>query len=146
MNKSFMIWWLLTVIQMIGLGVAINFGAIEYLLEADATKLSFVIFAIWVLTTLNIGWISFKKQNDFELPWFSAEICMSIGMVGTIIGFILMLSGSLGNIDPSNVESMKRVIADMAAGMSTALVTTLAGLISNILLKIQVVSQEYDKE
>lgn len=141
-----MIWWLLTVIQMIGLGVAINFGAIEYLLEADATKLSFVIFAIWVLTTLNIGWISFKKQNDFELPWFSAEICMSIGMVGTIIGFILMLSGSLGNIDPSNVESMKRVIADMAAGMSTALVTTLAGLISNILLKIQVVSQEYDKE
>ena len=146
MNKSFMIWWLLTVIQMIGLGVAINFGAIEYLLEADVTKLSFVIFAIWVLTTLNIGWNSFKKQNDFELPWFSAEICMSIGMVGTIIGFILMLSGSLGNIDPSNVESMKRVIADMAAGMSTALVTTLAGLISNILLKIQVVSQEYDKE
>lgn len=146
MNKSFMIWWLLTVIQMIGLGVAINFGAIEYLLEADVTKLSFVIFAIWVLTTLNIGWNSFKKRDDFELPWFNAEICMSIGMVGTIIGFILMLSGSLGDIDPSNVESMKRVIADMAAGMSTALVTTLAGLVSNILLKIQVVSQEYDKE
>lgn len=141
-----MIWWLLTVIQMIGLGVAINFGAIEYLLSADITRLSFVIFVIWILTTLNIGWNSFKKNYDHDLAWFNAEICMSIGMVGTIIGFILMLSGSLGDIDPSDVETMKRVIADMAAGMSTALVTTLTGLVANILLKIQVVSQEYDKE
>lgn len=141
-----MIWWLLTVIQLIGLGIAINFGAIEYLLETDLTRLSFVIFAIWAFTTINIGYNSYKKQYNHDLAWFSAEICMSIGMVGTIIGFILMLSGSLGDIDPSDVETMKRVIAGMAVGMSTALVTTLVGLVSNILLKIQVVSQEYDKD
>ena len=145
MTKSFMIWWLLTVIQLITFGIAvIYFDAYNYLMGADATKLSFVIIAIWGITTFNIGWNSFYNKHEYGLAWFSAETCMSIGMVGTLIGFILMLSNSLGEIDPSNIQAMKIVIGDMAKGMSTALITTLAGLVSNILIKIQVVSQEYN--
>ena len=41
MNTRFMIWWLAAVIQIIGVGVAIQFGAIAFLLEADQTYLSF---------------------------------------------------------------------------------------------------------
>jgi len=143
LSKPFMVWWLFIVIIAIAFGVAANFGGIEYLIEADITKLSFVIIGIFTLSSIGIGIQSYKKTHQYDLPWFMAETCMSIGMVGTLIGFILMLAGSLGDIDPGNVEAMKVVIADMAKGMSTALVTTLAGLISNILLKLQIVSQEY---
>lgn len=54
-----------------------------------------------------------------------------------------MLSSSLGNVDPSNIESMKQVIGDMATGMSTALVTTLSGLVFSLFLKIQITIQEH---
>ena len=68
---------------------------------------------------------SFKDRNDFETPWFIGEACMTVGMVGTVIIFMLMLGSSFAEIDPSNIESMKRVITDMVIGMSTALLTTL---------------------
>jgi len=69
---------------------------------------------------------------------------MTVGMVGTVIGFMLMLGSSFAEIDPSNVDSMKRVITDMAAGMSTALLTTLCGLIGSLFVKVQVIIQEQE--
>jgi biopolymer transport protein ExbB/TolQ len=67
-----------------------------------------------------------------------------VGMVGTVIGFMLMLGSSFAEIDPSNVDSMKRVITDMASGMSTALLTTLCGLVASLFVKVQVIIQEQE--
>jgi len=39
---------------------------------------------------------------------------------------------------------MKRVITDMASGMSTALLTTLCGLIASLFVKVQVIIQEQE--
>ena len=144
MNTRFMIWWLAAVIQIIGVGVAIGFGAIDFLLVADQTYLSFVTTALWIIGTIAIGYTAWRKDNDYDTPWFIAESCISVGMIGTLIGFMLMLSSSLGNVDPSNIESMKQVISDMATGMSTALVTTLSGLVFSLFLKIQITIQEHN--
>ena len=56
---------------------------------------------------------------------------------------VLMLGSSLDDVDPSNMQSMKQVISDMASGMSTALVTTLSGLVFSLFLKIQITIQEH---
>jgi len=144
MNKRFLVWWLIVVMQIIGLGTAIYYGAIPFLFENDSTKLSFVIIAMWGTATASIGYRSLKNRNDFETPWFIGEACMTVGMVGTVIGFMLMLGSSFAEIDPSNVESMKRVITDMASGMSTALLTTLCGLIASLFVKVQVIIQEQE--
>jgi hypothetical protein len=144
MNKRFLVWWLIVVMQIIGLGTAIYYGAIPFLFENDSTKLSFVIIAMWGTATASIGYRSLKDRNDFETPWFIGEACMTVGMVGTVIGFMLMLGSSFAEIDPSNVESMKRVITDMASGMSTALLTTLCGLIASLFVKVQVIIQEQE--
>jgi len=55
-----------------------------------------------------------------------------------------MLGSSFTEIDPSNIDSMKRVIIDMAAGMSTALLTTLCGLVASLFVKVQVIVQEQE--
>jgi len=144
MNKRFLIWWLIVVMQMLGLGTAVYYGAIPFLLENDQTYLSFVIIVMWVSATASIGYRSLKNRNDFETPWFIGEACMTVGMVGTVVGFMLMLGSSFVDIDPSNVDSMKRVISDMASGMSTALLTTLCGLIASLFVKVQVIIQEQD--
>ena len=146
MTKRFMYWWLVTVIQAILVGITAYFGSMEFLWNTDITKLSFLTIALWVGTSAVIGYSSYTSKTNYDTPWFVAESCMTVGMIGTVIGFILMLGSSFADLDPSNIESMREVITDMAAGMSTALLTTLTGLIASLFLKVQIVVLEYENE
>lgn len=141
--SRFLIWWLLTVIQIIAVGIAVKFNGIDFLLDADKTYLSFAIVGIWVIASMLVGYTSLKQFSNFDTAWFLSEACISVGMIGTLIGFMYMLANSLTNVDPSNVDTMRVVIADMAQGMSTALVTTLCGLIFSLFIKVQITSQEH---
>ena len=58
-------------------------------------------------------------------------------MIGTVVGFILMLLGSFQNIDAGDTIALQKTLGQLASGMSTALFTTLVGLVSSILLKVQ---------
>ena len=144
MTTRFLQWWLAFVVQTILIGTTCYFGSIDYLYDNDKTFISFTIVSIWFITSLSIGLFMYRKIAISEFQWFISDSCMSLGMIGTLIGFILMLGGSLGEIDPSNIESMKKVISDMALGMSTALLTTLAGLIASLFLRIQLVIAELE--
>lgn len=141
----FLVWWLVTVIQLLAIGAAINFGAIEFLLDADKTYLSFGTFGIWLFASGLVGYTSWAGKTNHDTAWQLSTISMSVGMIGTLIGFILMLSGSnLANVDPSDIEGMKAIIGSMATGMSTALVTTLTGIIVSVFIQVQVLTQEHE--
>lgn len=115
-----------------------------YILNNDQTYISFVLLGIWLLTSARIGYKMGRKINsNNEKFWFIAETCMAIGMMGTVLGFILMLGGSnLESIDPTDVEGMKNVIGQLAKGMATALLTTLTGLIVSVSLRTQLMIGE----
>ena len=68
--------------------------------------------------------------------FFMADILLKLGIVGTVIGFIIMLS-SLSTIDEMNLAKMNNLLLSMSSGMKVALYTTLSGLICSILLTIQ---------
>jgi biopolymer transport protein ExbB/TolQ len=58
-----------------------------------------------------------------------------LGLIGTVIGFIIALSG----VDPeqaSDVSSVTPMVSTLIEGMSTALYTTLVGAVLNIWLLI----------
>ena len=57
-----------------------------------------------------------------------------------------MLGDSFGSIDTANPETLKEALSSMALGMSTALYTTLVGLILSQALKIQLVNLESGAE
>lgn len=143
MTKNFMIWWLIAVIGFIAVGIGAYIDGLDYLLSVDATKISIAIIAIMLLTTLHVGYKIYQGSKDFDTAWFIAESCMSLGMIGTMLGFMMMLRDSLGNINPQDVSAMQNLIGNMAYGMSTALVTTLAGLVASLFIKIQIVTQEH---
>ena len=66
-----------------------------YILNNDQTYISFILIAIWLLTSTRIGYKMLKDiKSSNEKFWFVAETCMAIGMMGTVLGFILMLGGS----------------------------------------------------
>ena len=80
--------------------------------------------------------LSERLKGAHELGWFVVDILLKLGLVGTIIGFILML-GSVANTTSLDVNTMQKVLRQMSTGMGTALFTTLAGLTGSILLGLQ---------
>ena len=79
------------------------------------------------------------KSRLYEIVdngFFVADILLKLGIVGTVIGFIIMLS-SLSTIDEMNLSKMNNLLLSMSSGMKVALYTTLSGLICSILLTIQ---------
>jgi hypothetical protein len=144
MTKAFLQWWLFFVLQIIILASAYVYELHLYILNNDQTYISFVLIGIWLLTSSMIGYKLLKNiTTSNEKFWFIAETCMAIGMMGTVLGFILMLGGSdLASIDPSDTEGMKNVIGQLAKGMATALLTTLTGLIVSVSLRTQLMIGE----
>ena len=51
----------------------------------------------------------------------------------------MVLTSAFTDIDTSDVEAMQEVIGQLTTGMGTALLTSLVGLISSTLLKVQLV-------
>ncbi|HSR62400.1 MAG TPA: MotA/TolQ/ExbB proton channel family protein [Gammaproteobacteria bacterium] len=77
-----------------------------------------------------------KLKGPHDVGWFSADAMIKMGLLGTIIGFILMLS-SVANITDFDVTTMQKVLKQMSSGMGTALYTTLAGLTFSMLAAAQ---------
>ena len=141
-------WWLIFCLILIVFGTSYHFNLHTLLYHADVTKLSFLIIVIFIFTSVWIGRKTYDLETStgidekIDVGWFIAETCLALGMVGTVTGFLYMLGSAFENIDISNTQTLQDALASMAKGMSTALYTTLIGLISSIIIKIQLVNYE----
>tara|TARA_R110002096_G_scaffold68483_8_gene165259 strand:+ start:298 stop:708 length:411 start_codon:yes stop_codon:yes gene_type:complete len=127
-------WWFVfnTGLLVLVLG-HIKFDLFNVLLQTDSTYLTFLIIGISILSSISM----YFSRTDIH--WFASDAVLSIGMVGTLFGFLMVLGQSFSEIDTSSVESMTLAISVLASGMSTALVTSLVGLIASLWLKLQLV-------
>lgn len=117
---------------------------------ADKTKISFLILAIWLVSSISVlGYILKPTMFNLDVLWFSSESLVTLGLIGTVCGFLMMLFSAFTDIDVKSTESLTEALTYMAVGMSTALSTTLVGLITSLHLKTQLVLIEtgkHDKE
>ena len=148
-------WWLFLCVQGAVLAIANHFGFFQDLFEKDPTRIGFGILGILLVTSIWIGKKVYKLSrlnvtatmkeelvNDLSIQWFIAESCLVLGLVGTVCGFIIMLGTAFVNIDVGNILSMQNALSQMSIGMSAALYTTLMGLLSSLIIKIQLVNVE----
>ena len=155
-NRILLKWWFLFCTQIALSTVAYHFGFFHHLYREDTTRIGFVILSILVLTTLWIGKRVFSLKKNWPGPqeaieclspgWFVAETCLVLGLIGTVTGFILMLGTAFTELDVTNIVSVQGALVKMSLGMSTALYTTLVGLISSLVIKIQLVTIERQVE
>jgi MotA/TolQ/ExbB proton channel family len=75
-----------------------------------------------------------RGSNGFGA--FLSDTLMKLGLLGTIIGFIIMLA-PIAALDAADKVAMKSSMGLMSDGMAVAMYTTLAGLIGSILVRIQ---------
>ena len=66
---------------------------------------------------------------------FMANTLVILGLIGTVIGFIIALSGVDGSVS-SNPEEVSKMVSTLIQGMSVALYTTLVGSICSVWLNI----------
>lgn len=147
LNVTLLKWWIQVSCIVFGSVVAYQLGWWHALWDADITKISIGILGVFVVTMLLTGYISKnyqdkKSQALGNYVWFASEAMITLGMIGTVAGFLLMLGSAFSNLDVTNIANIQAAIADMAIGMSTALSTTLVGLICSILTKAQMVILE----
>ena len=86
--------------------------------------------------TLLLRGLADKLRAPMQFGAFAGDALLKLGLLGTIVGFILMLLpiASLDNFEPTSIKSSMKV---MSGGMAVAMYTTLAGLVGSILVKAQ---------
>ena len=152
-HTLFLKWWLFFTLVVVATIYASYTGLMLTIWENDATKLSFLLFGILAFMSVWCGHKTWQMSKivDSEEPkrgliehiehlteigWFTSDLCLTVGIVGTVTGFITMLSG-FADLDVSKIDTVQTLIKELGIGMSTSLYTTLAGLICSLLLKIQ---------
>ncbi len=70
------------------------------------------------------------------------DILMKLGLLGTIVGFILML-GPIAALDAQDDAAVRAAMGVMSQGMGVAMFTTLAGLVGALLLRAQYAMLEH---
>jgi len=146
--KSVLKWWLIFCLVVLGIGICLYFDVHKSLYESDITRLSYLILIIFGCTSVWIGTKTYKVgilqdyNQKSDVGWFVSESCLALGMVGTVTGFLIMLGTAFENVDVTNAATLQQALSDMATGMSTALWTTLVGLVSSLIIKVQLVNLE----
>ncbi len=142
---------LINVIGFLGISIAYQRGWIEYLFANDPTFITLVIstlfFFVWLTTFRRIIRTSRnldaqkKDETEYVLPdqqskvwakiaWLleSSETMVGLGLIGTVIGFSIALSGvseeSLGT-----AQGVSTALGPLMVGMKIALNTTIVGSI-----------------
>lgn len=151
MMKCFLRWWVIVAGTLTGIGFLIVYDCINYINNADVTKLSFVIAALFIHSTIQVGRSTYKRdkkhyyhESNLNIPRFMVKSMKQLGMLGTVIGLIMMSTCLLG-VSFTNVHEMQGVIGNVLTGMSTALVTTASGLVFGLLLELQLFNYDQGK-
>lgn len=160
-KRLFLQWALMTSLTAVGVVIAALLGWFGTMYRLDVTKLSLVILAVFAAATAwcgRLAWrtdlalgaqasedgkkLGFQKfvketENQAEHGWFAVGLCEKLGLTGTVFGFIIMLVNGFGGFAISDPLAIQRLLERLSAGMSTAFVTTLVGVVCSILLSLQ---------
>lgn len=80
--------------------------------------------------------LSERTHGPHETAWWFAAAAIKLGLLGTVVGFIIM-SMQLGRIQVFDISEVQTLLKQMTNGMAIALYTTLVGLAANLWLGLQ---------
>lgn len=133
-------------------GYALLFGAaaegwLGLALSADPTGIVMLILSITVAGVALAQGMAARVDRGQTAPlWVVRQIastCVALGFIGTIVGFILMLS-SVDAESAGDVTQVASMVGAVISGMGVALYTTLAGCLGSLWLTLTaaVISRE----
>lgn len=80
--------------------------------------------------------MSERSHGPHETAWWFAAAAIKLGLLGTVVGFIVMAT-QIGALPSFDIGQVQTLLKQMTGGMAIALYTTLAGLVANLWLGLQ---------
>ena len=146
--KPFYIWWITNLIVTSGIFWAYRQGIVEKIWYDDVTMITTVLVFLYVLTTALIGYVAYTKDFTSKLVdacWFLSEQMLAIGMLGTVVGFIYLLSSGITSASVTDPTSLATLLANMSVGLGIALYTNAVGILASLVTKGLLYAVTYDE-
>lgn len=141
MNKRsvFLQWALFACLVAMGVYVAWQSGWVEYL-QKDPTHITYLSLSAGALATLWCGRLCWKLSSGhdpdeigigLDIAHYASSFCVSIGLIGTAVGYLLMFKQGSVNAPASEV------VRQTYAAASVAIVNTVCGAVCGLLVEVQ---------
>lgn len=147
--KSFYIWWITNLFVVSGLFWAWYQGIVAKIWHDDITMITSMLLALYFITTGIIGYVAYTKDYANKLvdtAWFLSEQMLALGMLGTVIGFIYLLTSGVTSASVTDPASLATLLGNMSVGLGIALYTNATGIISSLVTKLLLYAVTYDHE
>lgn len=156
-KNLFIKWFIIFSCILTGGIIAGALGLFRTVIAADVSHLTQIITALFLACSWQVGKISYDLSKDdqslvhnrtgittklkrkLKFLEFMADSFFTLGLMGTIIGFCYMMRGTL-----NESADVSTIIAQLKVGSSTKLFTTLAGIVSSLLLQFQLLIVKND--
>ena len=147
--KPFYIWWITNLIVASGVFWAWHSGIIAKIWHDDVTMITSGLAVLYLVTTAMIGYIAYTKDFTNKIVdacWFLSEQMLVLGMLGTVIGFIYLLTSGITSASVTDPASLAALLANMSVGLGIALYTNATGILSSLITKALLYAVTYDHE
>jgi flagellar motor component MotA len=124
-------------------------GIIHEIWIDDVTMITTALAVLYVVTTAMIGYIAYTKDFTSKIVdacWFLSEQMLALGMLGTVIGFIYLLTSNITSASVSDPASLATLLGNMSVGLGIALYTNATGILSSLITKALLYAVTYDHE
>ena len=138
MNNTYYKVWIFFWIDVLLFFVAYYSGFAQFVLQNDTSYISVLIVTLYA-SSLGVFFLLNTEKKEGALRYIKLlcnYILTTLGLIGTVIGLIY-LTGIFTDLDLSDADTARKVIGNMASGMSIALLTTLLGLMTSFSTKIK---------
>lgn len=146
----FLRWWLIFTLTIVAAGFGFYTNLIQTIIKEDQSYLCLITMVMFLVVCIKCGIDSYgfvrcdktkiinlhHYERCEEIGWFFSEAALTFGMLGTIVGFVMMLSGFKA-LDATNAKTVQDLLVGLGSSMSTALYTTVVGLVCGTILKCQ---------
>jgi uncharacterized membrane protein YfcA len=138
--KCFIIW----AVVMTACVLAGSQGLVLKVLQNDASYICAIIMAIYVPVSVYLLWTARQFDLRQDHTWLSrrmehieyvAQTFMGLGLLGTLIGFCVMMDTALGT--RSVTPDVNLIVKQLYSGCCTALYTTIIGMGAAMPLALQ---------
>lgn len=140
--KTLSLWFIFVLGNTIAAFWLVYMGVFAWMIQVDITFISVLVLMLYSWSILSLLHdVKSKKpfKEKFDVQYFIANHLPALGLLGTVIGLMFAVNAmSSMNINVSDQSTIIKLMQQMFTALGTALVTTIVGLITSLMLKAQI--------
>jgi len=145
MTKAFLQYWVIVLLSGVFFFWLQYYGFFSLIYKSDPTYICLVTFLIYIGATIFVGLETFRLNaltadaiaGRTHIGWMIPDICMAMGLFGTVIGCIIMFSSNFAGVGAGDQAAMLGLIQNISHSFGIALYTTATGITTAVLLRLQ---------